>query len=53
MKFGILAAGKIAHKMAAAVSGIPEVEKYAVASRDPEKAGISKGLRLLRGDAGR
>ncbi len=38
MKFGILAAGKIAHKMAAAVSGIPEVEKYAVASRDPEKA---------------
>lgn len=38
MKFGILAPGKIAHKMAEAVSGLPQVEKYAVASRDLERA---------------
>ncbi|MCH5274859.1 MAG: Gfo/Idh/MocA family oxidoreductase [Lachnospiraceae bacterium] len=38
MKFGILAPGKIAHKMAEAVSGIPDLEKYAVASRDIAKA---------------
>jgi predicted dehydrogenase len=38
MKFGILAPGNIAGKMAEAVSGIPEVERYAVASRDAERA---------------
>lgn len=38
MKFGILAPGKIAHKMAEAVSGIPDLEKYAVASRDLSRA---------------
>lgn len=43
MKFGILAAGNIAHKMAEAVTGIGErgtakIEKYAVASRDLSKA---------------
>lgn len=38
MKFGILAPGHIAHKMAEAVSGIPDMEKYAVASRDLSRA---------------
>lgn len=38
MKFAILAPGTIAHAMAKAVSGIPEIEKYAVASRDLGRA---------------
>ena len=38
MKFGILAAGKIAEKMAEAVSALPEIEKYAAASRDLRRA---------------
>lgn len=38
MKFAILAPGRIAHLMAQAVSGIPEIEKFAVASRDLERA---------------
>lgn len=38
MKFGILAAGNIAHSMAEAVSGIEKIEKYAVASRDISRA---------------
>lgn len=38
MKFAILAPGTIAHAMAKAVSGIPEAEKYAVASRDLGRA---------------
>lgn len=38
MKFAILAAGSIAHKMAEAVSGIEEVEKYAVACRELDRA---------------
>lgn len=40
MKFAILAPGKIAAKMAKAVSGIPGVEKYAVASRSVDRAKI-------------
>lgn len=38
MKFAVLAPGRIAHMMAAAVSGIPQAEKYAVASRDIVRA---------------
>lgn len=38
MKFGILAAGNIANKLAEAVSGIEKIEKYAVASRDLSRA---------------
>lgn len=38
MKFSILAPGRIAQKMARALSGLEEVEKYAVASRSLEKA---------------
>lgn len=38
MKFAILAPGGIAHKMAEAVSGLKEVERYAVASRDLGRA---------------
>lgn len=38
MKFAILAPGKIARKMSEAVSGLSEVEKYAVASRSLERA---------------
>lgn len=38
MKFAILAAGHIAHSMARAVSGIEKAERYAVASRNCEKA---------------
>lgn len=38
MKFAILAAGNIAHSMAQAVSGLKEIEKYAVASRSLERA---------------
>lgn len=38
MKFAILAAGHIAHSMARAVSGIEKAERYAVASRDYERA---------------
>lgn len=38
MKFSILAPGGIAHKMAEAVSGLKEVERYAVASRDLDRA---------------
>lgn len=38
MKFAILAPGGIAHSMAEAVSGIPEIERYAVASRSYERA---------------
>lgn len=38
VKFGILAAGNIAHSMAEAVSGIEKIEKYAVASRELSKA---------------
>lgn len=38
MKFSILAPGGIAHKMAEAVSGLKEVERYAVASRNLERA---------------
>ena len=38
MKFAILAAGSIAHSMAQAVSGIGEIEKYAVACRDLDRA---------------
>ena len=38
MKFAILAPGRIAHMMAKAVSGLPEVEKYAIGSRDLGRA---------------
>lgn len=38
MKFAILAPGHIAHQMARAVSGIKEIERYAVASRDKRRA---------------
>lgn len=38
MKFAILAAGTIAHKMAEAVSGIEGIEKYAAASRSFDRA---------------
>ncbi len=38
MKFAILAPGHIANAMALAVSSIPEIEKYAVASRDIGRA---------------
>lgn len=38
IKLGIIATGWIAEKMAMTVSQIPEVEKYAVASRDLSKA---------------
>lgn len=38
MKFAILAPGGIAHKMAQAVAGLPQVERYAVASRDYGRA---------------
>ena len=38
MKFSILAPGGIAHQMAQAVSGLKEVERYAVASRDLGRA---------------
>lgn len=38
MKFAILAPGKIARKMSEAVSGLPQVEMYAVASRSLERA---------------
>lgn len=38
MKFAILAPGRIAHMMAEAVSGLPEVEKYAIGSRSIERA---------------
>lgn len=38
MKFAILAAGNIAHKMAEAVSGIDGIEKYAAACRSLAKA---------------
>lgn len=38
MKFAILAPGKIAVKMAQAVTGLPDVEKYAVASRNVDRA---------------
>lgn len=38
MKFAILAPGKIAAKMAQAVSGLSDVEKYAVASRNVDRA---------------
>ena len=40
MKFAILAPGKIANSMAKAVSGIEKIERYAVASRDQERADI-------------
>lgn len=38
MKFAILAVGNIADSMAQAVSGLAEIERYAVASRTLEKA---------------
>lgn len=38
VKFAILAAGSIAAKMSAAVAGLPEIERYAVASRDKDRA---------------
>lgn len=38
IKFAILAVGGIAAKMSRAVSGLPEIERYAVASRSLEKA---------------
>lgn len=38
MKISILAPGNIANKMAQAVSGLPQVERYAVASREYGKA---------------
>lgn len=38
MKFSILAPGNIANKMAEAVSGLSELERYAVASREYGKA---------------
>ncbi len=38
MKFAILGLGKIAHSMAYAVTGLKDVELYAVASRSLEKA---------------
>lgn len=38
MKFAVLAPGNIAHSMAKAVSGIENVERYAVASRDYGRA---------------
>ena len=40
MKFAILAPGKIANSMAKAISGIEKIERYAVASRDQERADI-------------
>lgn len=40
MKFAILAPGKIAHKMARTVTQLEKVERYAVASRDYEKARV-------------
>lgn len=40
MKFAILAPGKIAHSMAKTVAQLEEVERYAVASRDYEKARV-------------
>ena len=38
MKFAILGPGKIAKSMAAAVSGLEQVEKYAVGARDLDRA---------------
>lgn len=38
MKFGILAPGRMANAMALAVSSIPDIERYAVASRDLGRA---------------
>ena len=38
VKFAILAAGSIAAKMSAAVSELPEIKRYAVASRDKARA---------------
>lgn len=38
MKVAILGAGRIAHSMAEALSGIAEAQKYAVAARDLERA---------------
>ena len=38
MKFAILGPGKIARSMATAVSGLDQVEKYAVGARDLERA---------------
>lgn len=38
MKFAILAPGRMANAMALAVSSIPDVERYAVASRDFDRA---------------
>lgn len=38
MKFSILAPGGIAEKMAEAVSGLKQIEKYAIASRTMDKA---------------
>ena len=38
MKIGILGAGNISHKVAPALVALPEIECYAVASRDSEKA---------------
>ena len=38
MKFAILGPGKIARKMAGAVTRLPEVECYAVASRDLKRS---------------
>lgn len=38
MKFAILAAGNIARSMAQAVTGISEIERYAVACRDYDRA---------------
>ena len=38
MKIGILGAGNISHKVAPALVALPEIECYAVASRDLEKA---------------
>ena len=38
LKMAIMGAGHIATKMAAAINGLDEIEAYAVASRDLEKA---------------
>lgn len=38
MKMGIMATGWIADVMARTIAEMPEVERYAVASRSPEKA---------------
>lgn len=38
MKFAILAPGKIAHSMAEAVTPLTQIERYAVASRDYDRA---------------